>query len=114
VAGVGTNPQFDPVYQADISDGFAVGVVAAGAGTTTIKAAAGRVCRVVITTAGTSGNLSLYDGGASGTLLAVIPGTTANATVGLLGTSLTLNMPFYTSLVAVGAANSPGVSLSYV
>jgi len=84
--------------------------VAAGAGTTTIKAAAGRLCRVVVTTAGTSSdNLTLYDNASagSGTVLAVIPGG------GTVGTVYALDLPAANGITAVNVASGPAVTVGY-
>jgi hypothetical protein len=94
--------------------------VAAGVGTTVVKAGpgangTGMLCRVVITTAGTTGNCTIYDNASagSGTILAVIPGTTANASA-VVGYVFDIRMPALNGITAVGASNSPGFTVSYL
>jgi len=108
-----------PVFYRDAGYGVATAVVAAGAGTTVIKRGPGInglgiICRVIITTAGTTGNTTIYDSASagSGIVLAVIPGTTASASA-VIGYVISVDMPYANGLVAVGAANSPGFTVSF-
>ena len=110
----------DPQVTANQSDGQQNANVSAGAGTTiinpgsTVGGKPGRLCRVIVLTAGTTGNLTFYDSttGATGNILGVVPGTTAAAGA-TIGTTYTFNMPYINGLAAVGAANSPGVAVSW-
>lgn len=103
-----------PVVTLADSNGFAVSgtstaVIAAGVGTTVIKATPGRLGRVSVTTASTTGVLTIYDNAStgSGTVLAAIPTNAA------IGTSFDFQMPAANGITAVGAANSAGVTVSY-
>lgn len=85
--------------------------IAASAGTTVIKASPGRVCRAVVTTAGTStDNITIYDSATTGTgtVLGVIPGG------GTVGTAYDLQMPAAIGIVAVNVASGPAATISYV
>ena len=112
----GNNPNLDPVWYREATFGASNAAVPAGAGTTVIKAGGpGVLGRVVITTAGSTGNLTLYDSasGASGTILAVIPGA-SNVAAAVVGAVYDLRMPVLNGITAVGAANSPAVTVSYL
>ncbi len=88
-----------------------VAVLTGTAGSAVIKASAGRVCRALVTSAGTStDNLTIYDNAsaASGTILAIIPGGTA------VGTVVDINMPAANGIYASNVASGPAVTLSYV
>jgi hypothetical protein len=94
--------------------------VPAGVGTTVIKAGpgangTGMICRIIITTAGSTGNCTIYDNPStnSGTVLAVVPGTTANSAA-VVGYVIDLRMPALTGITAVGASNSPGFTVSFI
>jgi hypothetical protein len=84
--------------------------VAAGAGTTVIKGAPGRLCRVVVTAGGTaSDNITIYDNASagSGTPLAVIPGG------GAAGQIFTLDLPAVNGITAVNVASGPAATIGY-
>jgi len=83
--------------------------IAAGAGTTVVKAAPGRVVNALVTTAGTStDNATVYDNTAgSGTILAVILGGTA------VGTQITIDMPAGTGITVVNVASGPAFTLGF-
>ncbi len=84
--------------------------VAAGAGTTVIKESAGRLCRAVVTTAGTaSDNAIIYDNpsAGSGTVLAVIPGG------GEVGAIIVLDLPAENGVTAVNVASGPAFTVGY-
>ena len=83
--------------------------IAAGAGTTVVKAAPGRVVNALVTTAGTStDNATVYDNTAgSGTILAVILGGTA------VGTQITIDMPAWTGITVVNVASGPAFTLGF-
>ena len=89
--------------------GAATYAYAAGAtGAKIVKAAAGVLCRILVTVAGTAA-LSIYDSAsaASGTVIASIP---ASAPV---GTIYDLQMPAANGITIGGAASTPGVTVSY-
>lgn len=81
--------------------------IAAGAGTSTVKNAGGRVVNALVTTAGTGGdNLTITDG-PSGTVLAVILGSSA------VGTQVTIDLPAAVGIVAVNVSGGPAVTIGY-
>lgn len=84
-------------------------LVPAGAGTTLIKNGPGRLGKAVVSVVGTAGALTFYDsvGTASGTVLAVIAGTT------VAGTVIDLQMPAQNGITAVGASGTGAVTVSY-
>jgi hypothetical protein len=106
---------FAPLSTSVDDNGFAIGgsrtaVVAAGAGTTVIKPRAGRLCNVVVTTAGTAtDDLKIYDNASTGTgtLIAVIPGAAT------LGTAFVIGMPALNGITAVGVSGSAAVTVSF-
>lgn len=106
-------PHVIPVDQNDNMIGPAGGTttatVAAGVGTTVVKASLGRLCRVVVTVAGSTGALTFYDNATtgSGTVLAVVPGSAA------VGTAYDVQMPAALGIVAVGATGSVGATVSF-
>jgi len=93
--------------------GFSIGgsvtaTVPAGAATTNIKAGKGRLCKIVVTAAGTAGQTTFYDNTAgSGTVLAVVPGTAA------VGTSYDIGMPAAIGITAVGITGAAALTISY-
>ena len=104
----------NPILTQYDDEGFPVNAIftqpiAAGASTTTLKAGAGRVCKVAVTTAGTAtDNLTIYDNATagSGTILAVIPG----------GGSLQvydINMPAQNGITVVNVASGPAVTVGW-
>jgi hypothetical protein len=95
--------------------GTATAVVPAGVATTVIKASPGKLCRAVITAAGTTGDTPIYDNASagSGTKIGVIPGTTTDATA-LPGRVFTFDMPALLGITAVGPASSPAFTVSFI
>lgn len=93
------NPK-DPTFTA---------AIAAGAGTTVVKNAPGRVATITVTTAGTStDNGIVYDNTAgSGTILAVVAGGTA------VGTILTVNLPAAIGITVVNVASGPAFTVGF-
>lgn len=90
--------------------GTTTAAIAASAGTTVVKATAGRLCKAVVTTAGTAtDNITVYDNATtgSGTILAIIPGGTT------VGTVYDLQMPAANGITAVNVASGPAVTLSF-
>ncbi len=88
------------VQQANTNTVIAAGTVA----NTTLRTGAGRLFAVTVTTVGTTA-MSFTDN-------AVVIFTLSAAQVAALGTYQT-NIPFFTNLVAVGAATNPGVTVSF-
>jgi hypothetical protein len=84
--------------------------IAAGAATTVVKGAPGRVINAVVTTAGTStDNATIYDNTAgSGTILAVIPGGTYT-----VGQNVSIDMPAQNGITVVNVASGPAFTLGY-
>jgi hypothetical protein len=82
--------------------------VASGAGTVTLKAAPGRLCRIAVTVAGTVA-FSVFDNAsaASGTLLFTSP-TTTN-----LGTIFDVQMPAQNGITVSNPASGPAVTISW-
>lgn len=83
--------------------------IAAGAGTTVVKGASGRVVNALVTTAGTStDNATVYDNTAgSGTILAVIPGG------GTVGAQIAIDMPAANGITVVNVSGGPAFTLGY-
>jgi len=84
--------------------------IASGASTTTLKPSPGRLCRVVVTTAGTAtDNITIYDNASagSGKVLALIPGG------GTVGTIYTLDLPAANGITAVNVASGPAVTIGW-
>lgn len=84
--------------------------IAAGAGTTVVKASPGRLIKAVITTAGTStDNITIYDNASagSGTVLGVIAGG------GTVGTMVTFDLPALNGITAVNVASGPAVTIGF-
>lgn len=90
--------------------GTLTAVVAAGVGTTVIKATPGRLCRVVVTTAPTTNPLTFYDNAStgSGVVIGIVPGTAT------LGQVFDFNMPAASGITALGATTSAAVTVSFV
>lgn len=88
----------------------ATAVVAAGVGTTVIKAGAGRLWRVTVTGAAPTGALTFYDNATtgSGTVLAVIPASGVTS-----GQTFDIQMPAANGITAVGSTGSAAVTVSY-
>jgi hypothetical protein len=82
--------------------------VASGAGTVTLKAAPGRLCRIVVTVAGTIA-FSVFDNAsvASGTALFNSPTTTT------LGTIFDVQLPAQNGITVSNPASGPGLTISW-
>lgn len=81
----------------------------AAAGSANVKASPGRLCRVVVTVAGTA-SITFYDnaaGNSTGTIIGISPPTTT------VGQVLDFNIPAAVGISAVGGAGSPGVTIGY-
>lgn len=90
--------------------GSATASVPSGAANTVVKASAGRLCRVIVTTAGSgAGNVLIYDNAStnSGTVIGVIPGTIA------IGTYYTFDMPAANGITVANVASGPVLTVSY-
>lgn len=87
----------------------ATATVAANAGTVVVKASPGRLYRVLVTTAASTGVLTIYDNAsaASGTVLAVVPASTA------AGTLYNLEVPAANGITVSAPASCAAVTLSY-
>jgi hypothetical protein len=82
--------------------------VAGGSGTVTLKAAPGRLCRIVVTVAGTVA-FSVFDNAsaASGTALFISPATTS------IGTIFDIQMPAQVGITVSNPASGPGVTFTW-
>jgi hypothetical protein len=94
---------------ASISIGGQSTAAVAAAGSANVKAAPGRLCRVLVTTAGTA-SITFYDnaaGGSTGTIIGVSPAVTT------LGQVMDFNLPALVGISAVGGAGSPAVTIGF-
>ena len=82
--------------------------VASGAGTVTLKAAFGRLCRIVVTVAGTVA-FSVFDNAsaASGTVLFTSPTATS------IGTIFDVQVPAQNGITVSNPASGPGLTISW-
>jgi hypothetical protein len=109
---------FSPVsYQAQVDtlgnpiEPTANTAIAVGASTTIVKGAPGRVCRFIITTAGSSSdNAIIYDNASagSGTILGVIPGGTT-----LTGAQVNVGMTAVNGITVVNVSSGPAFTIAY-
>ena len=90
---------------------FATPVPAATAGPGAVKASAGRLVRLLVTTAGSTGAFTCYDNAssASGTVIGAISATNGAS----VGYTVELNMPAANGIFCVSAASGPAVTVSY-
>lgn len=105
VAGVGTGTE---LFAA--TGGGATSSVASGAANTVVKASAGRLCRILVTTAGSgSGNVLVYDNAStnSGTVIGIVPATIA------IGTFYNFEMPAANGITVQNVASGPVLTVSY-
>lgn len=90
--------------------GSATAAIAAGASTSAlvVKASAGRLCRAIVTTVGTT-DLKFYDNAsaASGTVIGYIP------TAATLGQSFDIQMPASAGITAAVVSGTAAVTVSY-
>lgn len=105
---------FNPVVtlvdeQGHSTDGAESLAIAAAAGTVVVSAQPGRLVRVLVTTAGTSGAVTFYDNAsaASGTVIGVVPGSAT------AGTVFELRMPTANGITASSAASSAAVTVCH-
>lgn len=90
--------------------GKATAAVPTGAANTVVKAAAGRLCRVLVTAAGTgAGSVLIYDNATtnSGTVIGVIPATVA------VGTYYTFDLPAANGITVANVASGPALTVGY-
>jgi hypothetical protein len=90
------------------SGGGTLAAVAAAAGTTAIKASAGRLCRVLVTTLGTA-QLTFFNNAsaASGTIIGIVPASV------LAGTLINVDMPASLGITGDFLTNSPAVTVAF-
>lgn len=103
-----------PLFVATGGSTTNVAITAGVAGPVVVKGSAGRIMRALITTAGTTGNVTIFDNASacSGSVIGVIPGTTADATAAV-GKSYDIEMPAAAGITACGAAGSPAATVSF-
>lgn len=109
VDSAGTNKAgVDANHNAYVTNGGTATVVITASSAGVVKAAPGRLCRVLVTSTVTSA-VSIYDNtnAASGTLLATIPTTAA------VGTVYDVQMPAAVGIYVGGGTGSPGLTVSY-
>lgn len=75
---------------------------------TTVKGAPGRLCRVIVTAAGT-GSMTIWDNqnGHTGTILAALPANPA------IGSMYEFQVPAANGITVQGANTNPGVTIVY-
>jgi hypothetical protein len=85
-----------------------VAVTAQTAGAAAVKASAGRICRIIVTSTATA-LLNFYDNtnAASGTIIASIPASTA------VGTMFNPELPAANGIYAGGTTNTPACTVGY-
>jgi hypothetical protein len=91
--------------------GVTTTTVAAAAGTTVILAAPGRLCRVLVTGAGSgSGNVTFFDNATTGTgtVIGVLP-----ATVSVTGIPFDFQFPAANGITVTNVASGPALTVSY-
>lgn len=105
---------FNPVITLVDANGYSVSAsanttVAAGTGTTVVKASPGRLVAAVVTGAASTGALTFYDNAStgSGTVIGVVPSGAGS------GTRWPFEAPAVNGITAVGAAGSAAVTVSY-
>lgn len=118
-----TNPTFTRLTDGTDSSGIGAGgdlwagiggsttaSVPTGAANTVVKASAGRLCRVLVTTAGAgAGNVLIYDNATtnSGTVIGILPATIA------IGTFYIFDMPAANGITVQNVASGPVLTVSY-
>lgn len=85
-----------------------VAIANANAANTVVKASAGRLCRVLITTTNTAA-VSIYDNATTntGTIIGAVPASAA------VGTSFTFQTPAANGITVGGAATNPAMTVSF-
>jgi hypothetical protein len=100
----------DPIFEMLVNSDCSLNKVITGPVTNTVvKASAGRICSVMVTTV-TSGAITFYDNATtnSGNVLDVIPSATA-----VTGASLQARMPAVNGITVNGPATSGSITISY-
>jgi hypothetical protein len=109
-SGVPASVQVDLKGTVVVPGGSATVAIAAGASTVAqvVKASAGRLCRIIVTTTGTA-DLKFYDNAsaASGTVIGYIPSAAT------LGQSFDIQMPASNGITAGLLNGSAAVTVSY-
>lgn len=109
IDSAGTNKAgVDANHNLYITNGGTATVVITASSAGAVKAAPGRLCRVLVTTAVTSA-VSIFDNtnAASGTVIATIPTTAA------VGTVYDVQLPAAVGIYVGGGTGSPGLTVSY-
>lgn len=92
------------------SSGTTTTAVSAGTmGNTVIKASAGRLCRVLVTSTAGAATTAFYDNATtnSGTIIGIFPAATAAGTIG------DFEMPAVNGITLAGAATNPAMTISF-
>lgn len=86
-----------------------VAIASAKSTDTVVKASAGRLCKVLLTTANGAAAISIYDNASthSGTVIGYIPASAA------AGTLVDFQMPAAAGITVGGAATNPAMTISY-
>ena len=109
VDSAGTNKAgVDAQHNVQVSDGGTATVVITASSAGAVKAAPGRLCRVLTTSAATAA-VNIYDNtnAASGTIIATVPASAA------VGTVYSPQMPAAVGIYVGGGAGTPGLTVSY-
>ncbi len=95
-------------HQLYVTDGGTATVVITASSAGAVKASAGRVCKILTTSAATSA-VNVYDNtnAASGTILATVPAAAA------VGTVYSPQMPAAVGIYVGGGSGTPGLTVSY-
>ena len=93
---------------------YASAIPAQTTGPTVIKASAGRLAKILITTAGTTGTETFYDNASacSGKVIGIAPGTTASSAA-VAGYTIDVSMPAANGITGCGGTASAAVTVSY-
>lgn len=86
-----------------------VAIAALKTANTVIKASAGRLCRVLVTAAGTATTVSVFDNATtnSGTVIGIFPGTAS------VGTVYDFELPAANGITVGGLVTNPGLTVSF-
>jgi hypothetical protein len=87
-----------------------VAIAASKTANTVVKASVGRLCRVLVTTVGTSTTVSIFDNATtnSGTVIGIFPGTA------VAGTVYDFEMPAVNGITVGGASTNPALTVSFL
>lgn len=109
IDSAGTNKVgVDAQHAMQVSDGGTATVVITASSAGAVKASAGRLCRVLTTSAATAA-VNIYDNtnAASGTIIATVPASTA------VGTVFNVQAPAANGIYVGGGAGTPGLTVFY-